>query len=244
LRHFGKDILTIGEQSKVPFRKKVGLLPPIVGYLGATVKTLGFRGTLRLVGDVRKEIQRAQGYDWSDLKVKGISDRHLGQIIKKIALAKVMAEMMGIEKAAQLRNKLSQRISVPVFEEMFAPAEVFIQCGDGDFLPPFKTYYVAMMEAMAQKGLEEAKVVEDGDDVFQLNVTYCAWAEVARALGNPYYCYFSTCYGDEVYLPDLCRKAGFEFERKGTLAQGAPVCDFRFVRKEKSDVGKNGQDGL
>jgi hypothetical protein len=88
-----------------------------------------------------------------------------------------------------------------------------------------------MIQAMAQKGLEEAPVVQDEEDVFQLNVTYCAWAEVARALGNPYYCYYSTCYGDKVFFPDLCRKAGFEFERKGTLAQDAPFCDFRFVRK-------------
>ncbi len=88
-----------------------------------------------------------------------------------------------------------------------------------------------MMNAMEQKGLEEAEVVEDTDDVFQLNVTFCAWAEVARVLGDPYYCYYSTCYGDEVFFPHLCKKAGFEFKRTGTLSQGASVCDFRFIRK-------------
>jgi hypothetical protein len=231
LKHYGKDIISINEQSKMPFRKKLALLMPVLGYLGSVIKVLGMAGTLQLVRGVKEEIRKAERLDWHRLKEKGISDKHFEGIIKKMALAKVMAEMMGLEKAAQLRNRLSHSISIPVFEEMFAPAEVFVQCGGGDFLPAFKKYYVAMMTTMEEKGLEEAEVAENTEDVFQLNVTYCAWAEVARALGNPHYCYYSTCYGDEVFFPDLCTKVGFEFERKGTLAQGAPVCDFRFTRK-------------
>ena len=234
LKHYAKDIISISEQSKMSFRKKLSLLVAVLEYIGAVIKTLGLRGTFRLVREVKKEIRKAAMYDWSRLKEKGILDKHLEGIIKKIALAKVMAEMLGIEKAARLRNQLSHRIAITVFAEMFAPAEVFVQCGEGDFLPAFKKYYVAMMEAMVQKGLEEVEVAEDEEDVFQLNVTYCAWAEVARALGDPYYCYYSTCYGDEVYFPDLCAKVGFKFERKGTLAQGLPVCDFRFTRKTMS----------
>ncbi|MBN2004586.1 MAG: L-2-amino-thiazoline-4-carboxylic acid hydrolase, partial [Anaerolineae bacterium] len=231
LQHYGKDLFSISEQSKLPLRKKLAIAVPFMEYMRDVVRTLGLKRTRRFVGEVKEEIQRAEMCDWSKLKEKGISDAHLGEIIKKIALAKKMAETMGMEKAARLRNKLSRSIAIPVFEETFAPAEVFIQCGDGDFLPAFKKYYGAMMEAMAQKGLEEAEVVEDKPDVFQLNVTYCAWAEVAKGLGDPYYCYYSTCYGDEVYFPYLCSKAGFEFERNGTLAQGAPVCDLRFTRK-------------
>ena len=234
LRNYGKDLLTVGEGSDIPFRKRLELLAPVLRYLGAIVRMLGPKETLQLVREVKEETERAEGYDWRKLKEKGISDEHLEAVIKKIALAKVMAETMGIERATQLRKRLSHSISVPVFEEMFAPAHVFTQCGKGDFLPAFKTYYVAMMEAMAHKGLEEARVVIDEEDAFQLNVTYCAWAEVARALGNPYYCYYSTCYGDEVFFPHLCEQAGFEFERRGTLAQGAPVCDFRFTRKSQA----------
>ena len=232
LKHYGKDIISISEDSKMSFQKRLSLVMPILGYVISVIKTLGLKGSFSLVREVKKETQRAGKYDWSRLNEKGISDRHLKLIIKKIILAKVMAEMSGMEKAAQLRNNLSQNIVIPVFEEMFAPAEVFVQCGNGDFLPAFKKYYIAMMESMSQKGLEEAEVVEDKEDVFQLNVTYCAWAEVAKAIGNPYYCYYSTCYGDEVFFPYLCKKAGFEFVRKGTLAQGLTVCDFRFTRKK------------
>jgi hypothetical protein len=235
LKNYGKDLISINEQSEIPFRKKLAILAPILGYLGAVIKILGVKGMLQLVRDVKDEVQRAETYNWNKLKEKGLSDEHLAGIIKKMAMAKVMAETVGMEKAAQLRNRLSDSIAIPVFEEAFAPPEVFVQCGGGDFLPAFKKYYVAMMTAMAQKGLEQAQVTEDTEDVFQLNVDYCAWAEVARALGDPRYCYYSTCYGDEVYFPDLCAKVGFEFERKGTLAQGAPVCDFRFTRKRQGE---------
>ncbi|MEA3477636.1 MAG: hypothetical protein U9R60_05620, partial [Bacteroidota bacterium] len=72
---------------------------------------------------VKEEIRKTEKYDWSRLKDKGISDRHLKLITKKIVLAKVMAE-------------------------------IFVQCGNGDFLPAFKKYYIAMMESMSQKGAD------------------------------------------------------------------------------------------
>lgn len=231
LEHYGKDILTIAEDSQMPLGQKLALLGPVLYYLGGVIRTLGLKGTIHMVRGVKEEIASAQELDWSSFKAKGISDDHLQQIIKKIAMSKVMVEMMGLEKAAQLRNGLSQKISIPVFETMFAPASVFVEIGDGDFLLPFKQYYTAMMDAMAEKGLEVAEVVIDEADEFQLNVTWCAWAEAAKMMGNGECCYYSTCYGDEVFFPHFCEQAGFDFERKSTLALGAPVCDFRFTRK-------------
>lgn len=234
LPNYGKDILTISADSKMTFGEKLAMLGPVLSYLGGMIRTLGLRSTVRMVRGVKEEITNAQDLDWSSFKGKGISDDHLQQIIKKIAMSKVMAEMMGLEKAAELRNGLSHKISIPVFETMFAPAATFIEIGGGDFLPPFKQYYTAMMDAMAEKGLEVAEVVIDKPDDFQLNVTWCAWAEAAKLMGNPHYCYYSTCYGDEVFFPHLCEQAGFNFERKSTLALGAPACDFRFTRKAVS----------
>jgi hypothetical protein len=230
LEHYGKDLLTIQGQARIPLGHKLRLLGATSTYLRGILKTLGLGGTVRLVRGVKQEIAQAQTRDWTRLEAKGISRDHLQAIVNKIALAKVMAETMGLERASQLRRAFSAQISIPVFEEMFAPADVFLQCGKGDFLPPFKQYYGALMDAMAEKGLEQAEVVEDTEDVFQLNVTYCAWAEVAKEMGNPAYCYYSTCYGDEVFFPHLVAQAGFAFERQGTLALGAPACDFRFTR--------------
>ena len=231
LPNYGKDILTIGEEIQLSLSQKLSLLGPVLQLAGGLISALGLKGTVQLVRRVKVEIANAETLDWSSFRAKGISQGNLDEIIKKIALAKVMADMLGMEKAAALRRRLSGHISIPVFEEMFAPAAVFIEIGKGDFLPPFKQYYVAMMDAMAEKGLEVAEVVIDEADDFQLNVTWCAWAETAKMMGNPRYCYYSTCYGDEVFFPHFCEEAGFQFKRESTLALGAPVCDSRFTRK-------------
>lgn len=98
-------------------------------------------------------------------------------------------------------------------------------------MAPFKVYYTAMMTAMNKKGLESFRITVDEPDTMKLEVTYCAWAEIAKMMGDGEYCHYSTCYGDEVFFPHLCDQAGFVFEREGTIAQGAPVCDLRFTRK-------------
>jgi L-2-amino-thiazoline-4-carboxylic acid hydrolase len=232
LPNYGKDIVTMSADSKMTFGEKLAMLGPVLSYLGGVIGELGLGGTVKMVRRVKEEIASAQDLDWSSFKAKGISEDHLQQVIRKIAMSKVMAEMMGLEKAAALRNALSNKISVKVFETMFSPASVFVEIGGGDFLPPFKQYYSAMMDAMAEKGLEVAEVVVDEADAFQLNVTWCAWAEAAKLMGNGAYCYYSTCYGDEVFFPHFCGQAGFDFARESTLALGAPACDFRFTRRQ------------
>lgn len=230
LKNFGKDIMTIQKEMKVPLNKKLKIVKAAAAYLAGIVRELDPLGFIELIKKMKQEIKTAKTMNWTYLKQKGISQKDLDSIIKKIVLAKVTGEMMGIEKAGQLWNRFSQKISYDVMEEIFAASDDFIKCGDGDFLCPFKKYYIALQDAMAKRGLQKAEVIEDTKDTFQINITYCAWVEVAKALGNPYYCYYSACYGDEVFFPKLSMKAGFEFSRKGTLALGCPACDMRFSR--------------
>jgi hypothetical protein len=151
--------------------------------------------------------------------------------LKEMCMAKIMAEALGLKKAAHLRRRLSNRVSHAVLRAVFAPPEVFMACGGGDFLPAFKTISTPLTWGpWLVQGLQAGLVVEDSPDVLQINITYCAWAEIANAMGNPLYCYYSTCYGDEVFFPRLVEAAGFKFERYGTLGTGEPSCDHRFVR--------------
>ena len=237
LKYYGMDIIRIQENVSLTLKKKLSLLSSSLEMVGGLIQQLGLKGTVQFIKQVKAEIQSAQEMDWSEMRERGISEKDLNGIIKKIVMAKVMAETLGYENAAALRRRFSQRSSYMIFEEMFAAPQVFMECGKGDFLPPFKQYYTAMMEEMERRGLEAAEIAEDTADTFQLTVTYCAWAHVAAKLGNPRYCYFSTCYGDEVFFPKLCEQAGFDFRRTGTLGTGAPVCDFRFMRQ------KNGTNG-
>lgn len=230
LPNYGKDILTIASETKRPLQKTLSLLPAILRFIGGMLHDLGIRGFVKLVQQVRRETRQAKALDWSELEQRGLSRADLNSIITKIEFAKAQVDLLGRERAYELRRSLDSKISYPVMEEIFAPPEAFVACGQGDFLPAFKHYFIALMQAMEKRGLEAAQVVEDTPDSFQINVQYCAWATVAARLGDPYYCYFSTCQGDELFFPSFCKKVGVDFTRSGTLATGNEACDQRFSR--------------
>jgi hypothetical protein len=230
LYNYGQDIFSMRENSQVPPLQKLKLLPAFLSYYGNLFRALGLAGLLSLRREALREFSYWRQQDWSHLRQRGLSQENLERILKEMSMAKVMAEALGLKKAAHLRRRLSSRVADAVLQAVFAPPEVFIVLGNGDFLPPFKKYYAALLEAMDREGLQAGTVVEDNPDILQVNITYCAWAEVAKVMGNPLYCYYSTCYGDEVYFPKLAEAGGFQFERYGTLGQGEPSCDHRFKR--------------
>ena len=71
-------------------------------------------------------------------------------------------------------------------------------------------------------------IIADGLHI--CNYKYCVFREVANEFGDPYLCYPSSCYYDEVWIPRFATEGGWKFKRTGTLATGAPVCDFRLER--------------
>ena len=230
LYNYGQDIFSMRENSQVPPLEKLKLLPAFLSYYSNLFRSLGLTGVLRLRRDAQREFKHWLRQDWSHLRQRGLSQKNLERILKEMSMAKVMAKALGLKKAAHLRRRLSRQVAEAVLEAVFAPSEVFIELGEGDFLPPFKKYYAALLDAMDREGLQAGKIVEDSPDLLQVNVTYCAGAEVAQVMGKPLYCYYSTCYGDEVYFPKLAAAGGFKFERYGTLGQGEPGCDHRFKR--------------
>jgi hypothetical protein len=236
LYNYGQDIFSMRANSQVPPLEKLKLLPAFLSYYGNLVRALGLHGVIRLRRNALREFEHWRQKDWSHLRNRGLSQENLERILKEMSTAKVMAEALGLKKAAHLRRRLSSRVAQAVLQAVFAPPEVFIALGEGDFLPPFKKYYAALLEAMDREGLQAGQIVEDTSDLLQVNITYCAWAEVAKVMGNPLYCYYSTCYGDEVYFPKLAAAGGFKFERYGTLGQGEPACDHRFSRNPAKHI--------
>ncbi len=231
LKNYGKDIMTMQREATAPLRKKLRIARAAMSFLASLIAALGASGFLRLIKTCKAEVRKAEQMDWKHLRDNGISEEDLDIVLRKIVFAKVLADLLGIERAAKLRNSFSDKIAYDALEEVFARPEDFVACGNGEFLPPFKQYYVALCEAMAKKGLERGEVVEETADTLQINITYCAWCEVAKALGNPYLCYYSSCYGDEVFFPKFCERVGIEFFRNGTLGTGQAYCDMRFVKK-------------
>ncbi|WP_105616422.1 L-2-amino-thiazoline-4-carboxylic acid hydrolase [Vallitalea okinawensis] len=231
LSNYGKDIITIQKDARLPLKSKVKIIRSLLGFGGRLLWHMNPIGFFKFIKIVKIEKQKALQMDWTHVRARGISEENLTSVISKQVVAKVMVDILGYEQAAKIRNRFSDKCSYYIFQEVFAKPEDFVECGNGDFLVAFKEYYVALQDAMKKVGLEEYEIGIDTKDCFQMNITYCVYHEVAKALGNSMNCYYSTCYGDEVFFPKLCEQVNFEFKREGTLATGKHCCDMTFIRK-------------
>jgi hypothetical protein len=188
---------------------------------------LGQTGTTDLMSTVKKESDHMNVQDWSILKKRGLSDkRFIESVIKRIALMKALSDIVGLEKASAIQRRVVEKTIWDLMSPMWPSVEDYKSCGN--FFEAFREYSKATMAANVRAGLHDMEIVEDSTAALAYNIKYCVWHEVAKWFGNPYLCYPSTCYGDEVTIPRALDKTGCRFKRAGTLAQGAPVCDFRY----------------
>ena len=200
-------------------------------------RELGFISLLKMGWRMRKEAKRMKKHDWSRLRERGLTDQGLlDSLIEDIAVMKALAEMLGMERASEVYRRILDRIAYDYITVAMPSIEEFKACGDA--FKSFKEYFKAGNAANEHAGLYEVEIAEDTDDVFVYNIKYCAWREVANEFGDPYLCYPASCYSDEAWMPRFATEGGWEFKRTGTLATGAPVCDFRFERLPGGDESK------
>jgi hypothetical protein len=190
-------------------------------------KELGRAGVMELMSRTKEETEHMKSRDLSSLRKHGLCDqRFIGSVIKRIALMKVLADMIGMEKASALQCRLVKNTIWELMSPMWPSVDDYKACGN--FFEAFKKYGMDAMVANVRAGLHEVELVEDSPAVLAYNVKYCVWHEAAKLFGDPYLCYPSTCYGDEVTIPRVLSQMWGRFKRTGTLAQGALVCDFRY----------------
>ena len=223
LKNYGKGLM-----DSVPDHKDLEQ----VGRVGETIRSelrneLGSDRMKRLDRELKREIESYRLYDWPILKQHGLTNRRfIDSIIQRIAMMKVLVMLVGMERAVEIQCSLLDNTMYELMAPIFPSIEDYRECGD--FFKAFKEYSKASYDANIRTGLHEMEIVEDTASVLAFNIKYCAWHEVAKEFGEPYFCYASTCYGDEAYVPKALTGSGCAFKRTGTLATGAPVCDFRF----------------
>jgi hypothetical protein len=225
---YGKDLVTCLEA--MPARTKLKVALNALPFMAELIRALGPSGYRQMQRRVEEEWQTAMSLDWSHVVGRGAPQPMFESTVRGMVETKVRCDMLGLKRYEKMRNRLSQRVAYDIILQYYAPVKVFEACGDGDFLKPFTQHNKAMFEANEALGIDRAEFVEETEDTMQFNVVYCAVYEIAKALGNPYLCYISGCYGDNVFFPRFCAEAGFEYKRQGTLALGAPFCDTRFER--------------
>jgi hypothetical protein len=192
-------------------------------------RELGRIGMLKMGWRMRKEARRMKKHDWSRLRERGFTDQgFLDWLIVSMAVMKALADMLGMERASEVYRRIWDRTAYDLMTPLYPSVEEFKACGDA--FKSYKEYMKACYAASQRAGLHEVEIAEDTDDVFVYNLKYCAWREVAKEFGDPYLCYPLSGYSDEAWMPRFATEGGWKFKRTGTLATGAPVCDFRFER--------------
>jgi len=196
-------------------------------------RELGIIGIIKLLLKSRKETNRGKALDWSSLNERGITNqRFLNVLIKETAIGMALADIVGKDKASNIiRRSFDQAVDITA--PLYPPPEDFKACGDG--FGAFRKYMKQQFTAHVNARLQELDIVEDSPRALAVNVRYCTWCEVAKKLGDASVCYFGHCYWDEVYFPKALAELGARFKRTGTLATGAPMCDFRFELVSKTD---------
>lgn len=192
------------------------------------MRHLGPMERLRFLWAFLAARRRAARLDLSAVRAKGLADpAFVAQQLEYLALFAGLAEVVGKERAVRILEEVMQATA----------REALLLClPDGADLAAFpdpfdawRAYSRAMPAAARAAGCHAAAVVDEGDDAFRMDVTWCAWLELARAMGVPEGC-LPNCYADDLVFPDYFRALGIAYRRTGTLAQGAPRCDFRFAR--------------
>ena len=192
-------------------------------------RELGFIGMLRLWWRMRNEIKRMKKRDWSKLIKRGLTDQdYLKFVIQSIALVKAMVDIVGMEKAVDMRHRIWDRTAYTVMTSIFPSVEELKTCED--FFACIREYIKTANDINKRTGVYEADIVEDNDRVFACNFKYCAYHEVAKEFGDAYLCYPASCYADEVFWSKVGAEVGWRYQRHGTLATGEQVCDFRLER--------------
>jgi hypothetical protein len=226
LKNYGVDVATTMASLPRSVRERMDATSRRI-----VVKRLGLLKALRLPGLISREKKRLRAADLSGFR--GLNREELrAEAISQVAAFAAVARLAGTEKAVEIFEEVMREVGEEIWEAQAPSAEDFRRCGDA--FAAFRAYFRATMEANRDAGVLEYEVAEDGSDAVQYDVTACVFYELASRLGFPEAARH-LCAADDVYFPESVGRIGARFVRAGTLARGAPRCDFRFERTRVDD---------
>jgi len=187
---------------------------------------IGLRGLISLLQNANNSTAKTiQEKDFNDIKAKGLSEKNLEEIVGRLTLGQEMARLLGLEKAIDLRTTFSKTIAEDYMGKIY-PAPVYLEACDGGFFPNWRRFVTSYITKCEENGIQAGIIVEQSSIKFEQRMTYCAYADVAEILGDLELCYWTTCIADDYFFPKYMQRGGCRYTRSGTLATGAPHCDF------------------
>jgi hypothetical protein len=196
-------------------------------------KHLGLLDLIRFKLLCLKERKRMSKQELSRGREKGLTDeRFIRSQITWAATFSALSKILGSDRAVEVLDEVVEMKAPIVTVHSSPPLEEF-QAFEDPFRA-FKEYYTATVEANNRAGCHQMEVVHETNDAIQIDVTYCAWHEIARELGVEKAC-LPHCYWDDVIFPEAVKPLGLRYKRTNTIAKGGTRCDFLFERIKGSE---------
>lgn len=174
------------------------------------------------------EKKRAEKLDLSGILLKGMRNKaFIKQQLEYIALFSAIKRTVGKNLALVIMYKVMDvtaaeglLFSLPTKEEVL---------NTGDPFEVFRSFFEAMPGASKKAGCLDVTIVENSENVLESHTHWCIWYELAKKMQVAEAC-LPNCYADDLALPDYFNALGIHYSRKGTIANGAPCCDFKFEK--------------
>ncbi len=192
------------------------------------LQELNFPQKFKLLYQFGKEKKRAFSLDLSDIHAKGMkNERFLKQQLEYIAMFSALSKVTSNQRAMEIMFKVMDKTAAEALLQSSPTVEEIKEYGDP--IAFFRAYLAVAPQAATKAGCHDMVISESNENAIQFDIHWCVWHELAKRMGVPNAC-IPNCYADDLAYPEYFKAMGIHYSRKGTLAKGQAICDFRFER--------------
>lgn len=221
-----EDLERYGQPLRLPKEAQRRQIPIV---LSAVRDRYGGLGAIPYLLQVVVEIRRIKReHPGPVTEARKLGRATAAEMVLLTALFKVAARRDGREEAYRFLRDIFQRVAQHSMPALYQIDDL-VQC-DGDPFENFKTFNLAMFQAIDREGTWRTGEVVDEGDRLRIEVISCANVELFAALGCPELARLG-CDHDLAGYPAILDRVDAEFRRPCTLAKGGDHCDFNFYRK-------------
>jgi hypothetical protein len=223
LKSYGLAISDLEGNWSPEFRKKITKTSKKI-----IMSNLSFFQKFKLLRFYKIEKKRSTKIDLSEIRAKGLTNEiFINQQLEYLAMFSALSKVLDTKKALEIINKV---MDATAGEAMLQNTPTIDEIKSfGNNFDTFKKYFAPLPEASKKAGCHDLKIVENTENVFKIEITYCAWLELAKKMNIPEAC-LPNCYADDYSYPEYYEKLGIKYSRKGTLAKGYKCCDLCFEK--------------
>ncbi len=224
LRHYGSAFSDAESSWPADLKKRMTKTSKKI-----VMSKLGFWEGFQLLFRYMKEKRRMLGVDLSEIRARGMNNEPFIRTQLEIAaLFSALSQTVGKDRALETMYEVMDA-TAPEALALCMPSIEDMKTFD-DPLQACKDYFAPSPEAAEKAGCQLIEVVEDTEDTFRFDMTYCVWYELAKTFGVPDAC-LPNCHSDDIFFPGYYESFGLEYSRENTIARGGATCDFKLTRK-------------